>query len=628
MEITDDGINIGEYTPSYKMIGESKIPISKNEGKLWKDRLEECSKRMKKYADVWKKNIKFFDDSNSGSKKVLENIIWSNTVGLLPELFAQVPQITIQNNKRNETYGDDVSNCLETLINAIMNDEVEPSINIKEKGKRCVLTSLLTNRACLKIGYTKKEDGSEQALQEYAEITDELRNAKEPKDIQELEGKLKALDDMIGLIQDSGAFSKVVSPFNIFVDYNSKECDASDASWMIERDLMPKDFLKAKFGYKDDNGVIKSIYSDKDLKLTPADVQELNKLVCFEDSDKTNKDLAIVWWVWDKIKRRVCLFTDDNWEYPIWVWDDPYKLDRFFPYYFLSFYISPEESFGFGEVEYYRPAQDEINKINDQIVNVRDRSFNKILFNSSVLAASDVQSIVNGNSSMIGIALPLDANIQNLIAPLPTPSAEMLQLFDKNDLNAIINKLATADATTRGEEYRTNTTNVAIGDYQQSRNIKIGDKRDIIEEWVGKICWGIIQLCMQFMDKEEVIEIIGEERGQFFQNVTDPRIIKRFLSVKIIGETTIKPTSSVKKQQALNVGQVLGQFASATPYVAVIMLQVLQRAFDDVVITTEDWQKIQMSIQQQMQMQQMQLQGQQIQNQKMTEQDVVNQINP
>ena len=135
---------------------------------------------------------------------------------------------------------------------------------------------------------------------------------------------------------------------------------------------------------------------------------------------------------------------------------------------------------------------------------------------------------------------------------------------------------------------------------------------------------------MQFMDKEEVIEIIGEERGSFFQSVSDAKMIKRFLSVKIIGETTIKPTSSVKKQQALSVGQILGQFASATPYVAVIMLQVLQRAFDDVVISTEDWQQIQTSIQQQAQMQQMQIMGQQqqIQNNNMTEQDVVSQINP
>ena len=631
MEVTEDGINIGSYTPSYKMIGESKIPVSKNEGKLWKERLEKASELMKKYSTVWKNNIKFFNDSEiSTNKKVLENLIWSNTVGLLPELFAQVPQITIQNNKRNNELTDEVSNCLETLINAIMNDEVEPSINIKEKGKRCVLTSLLTNRACLKIGYTKKEDGNEQALNEYSEITKELQEAKETKDIQELEGKLKALDDMIGLIQDSGAFSKVVSPFNIFVDYNSKECDASDASWLIERDLMPKDFLKAKFGYKDDDGITKSIYSDKDLKMTTADVQELNRLVCYEEVNKENKDLTIVWWIWDKIKRRVCLYANDCWEYPIWVWDDPYKLDRFFPYYFLSFYISPEESFGFGEVEYYRQAQNEINKINDQVINIRNRTFNKVVFNSTYVTAEDAQKIVNGNSDLIGLPLPPDISISNIIAPLPTPSAEMLQLFDKNDLNGIINKLATADATTRGEEYKTNTTNIAIGDYQQSRNIKIGDKRDIIEEWIGKICWGIIQLCMQFMDKEEVIEIIGEERGSFFQNVSDAKMIKRFLSVKIIGETTIKPTSSVKKQQALSVGQILGQFASATPYVAVIMLQVLQRAFDDVVISTEDWQQIQTSIQQQAQMQQMQIMGQQqqIQNNNMTEQDVVSQINP
>ena len=37
-----------------------------------------------------------------------------------------------------------------------------------------------------------------------------------------------------------------------------------------------------------------------------------------------------VWRVWDKITRRVLMFAENDWTWPIWVWDDPYGLDDFF----------------------------------------------------------------------------------------------------------------------------------------------------------------------------------------------------------------------------------------------------------------------------------------------------------
>ena len=66
----------------------------------------------------------------------------------------------------------------------------------------------------------------------------------------------------------------------------------------------------------------------------------------------------------------------------------------------------------------------------------------------------------------------------------------------------------------------------------------------------------------------------------------------------------------MKKQQAIQISQVLGQFAGASPYVSIIMLQILERAFDEVVVTKEDINTIKMSIVQQIQAQQMMQQQQ------------------
>ena len=38
-----------------------------------------------------------------------------------------------------------------------------------------------------------------------------------------------------------------------------------------------------------------------------------------------------VWYVWDRVTRRLEMYADNDWKWPIWVWDDPYQLQGFYP---------------------------------------------------------------------------------------------------------------------------------------------------------------------------------------------------------------------------------------------------------------------------------------------------------
>jgi hypothetical protein len=51
----------------------------------------------------------------------------------------------------------------------------------------------------------------------------------------------------------------------------------------------------------------------------------------------------------------------------------------------------------------------------------------------------------------------------------------------------------------------------------------------------------------------------------------------------------------------MQVGQILGQFASATPMAIVIALKVFERSFDGIVMTAEDWEQLYQSIAMQLQ---------------------------
>jgi hypothetical protein len=80
--------------------------------------------------------------------------------------------------------------------------------------------------------------------------------------------------------------------------------------------------------------------------------------------------------VWDKYFRRVYLFHRDDWTWPIWVWDDPLNLARFFPYFIIGFGFSTGGTVNVGDTAYYLDQQDEINDINRQWTRIRRTIFN------------------------------------------------------------------------------------------------------------------------------------------------------------------------------------------------------------------------------------------------------------
>jgi hypothetical protein len=151
----------------------------------------------------------------------------------------------------------------------------------------------------------------------------------------------------------------------------------------------------------------------------------------------------------------------------------------------------------------------------------------------------------------------------------------------------------------RGGQFKTNTTNDAVQANVSASNMRVDEKSDQIEDWIGSIYWGVAQLCLQFMDVETVVSLIGEEAREVWQNMSAQEIRDNF-SIQVVGGSTKKPTSQAKKEEALELGQVLGQFVNAAPGpVLKIMLEVMQEAFDEVTIREEDWTTILQAVEQQ-----------------------------
>ena len=102
-----------------------------------------------------------------------------------------------------------------------------------------------------------------------------------------------------------------------------------------------------------------------------------------------------VWYIFDKVKRRFYLYADNDWEWPIWVIDDPYHLPMFYPLRRLQYHTDPRMNRTKGEVSNYLDQQDIINITQDEKMRGRTLLRDNTLFDSNALDAKTVEDIMN-----------------------------------------------------------------------------------------------------------------------------------------------------------------------------------------------------------------------------------------
>jgi len=633
-----------ETVPPYKAISDEKIPVSKELGKLWQSRLDQAKAARRDTEDCWSEAIRYYENNQMSNRTSVnnasgtrtpkrltdswtetENIVFSNATTMLPMLYAKNPEVEADAvNSANEDY----AKCCKKLINTLLSMKAAPGVKLKPKARRGVLWALLTNSAYMKIGYTNKEDANETALKELNELTQEYANAKSRKQLQEVEGKLQAIEDKIALLRPAGPSLKLTSPFNIYVDPTSSEGDHDDANWIVECDYLPTYYLNAVYGVKKDGKVVSIYESTHVLKVGETDNighdDEINNFSLLQIDDEKKREASHygysdskvyercqytkVWWVWDKTTRRVYLFSDKYWTWPVWVWNDPLKLLDFYPFAPLHFYESVDKPQTIGEVTYYLDQQDAINDIHAAIAQSRKWARRNIFYDkNSGLKQDDVDKVLNGpDGTARGIDVPEGKSLKDILMSIVPPAMNYPELLDTTRSQQIIDRITGITAAQRGAEFRTNTTNDAVNFYQQNIDIKVDEKIDAIEDWIADIAWKLLQLLCTKFTTQQVIELIGEEYGQHWKVLQSPEELRTRLSLRIVGGSTDKPTSKNKKRNALEIGQVMGQFSSASPMALLLAAKAIYRAFsDDINITEEEWQmfmqSIEMAVQAQMQ---------------------------
>lgn len=627
--------------PAYRVMGDSKIPVSKSHGMLWKSRKDNVLFRRKneEWESAWNEAIRYYrndqtfhryqDGSNDGDYDAApaskmtrrfnetENIVFSNTSALVPSLYAKNPVFEITAVDRAD---ERIAAVCENLVTRLFNKKHSPGINLKPKARKCVVMCTLTNSSYIEVGYTFREQSSEQAMQDLQDIAEKLEKAKDSREIEALEGQLIGLEERIDLLRPAGPWAKVRRPHDVLFDPDSTDEDRNDAKWCMIRDFVPTKWLNAVYGKPtqgDDGTQYESIYEPTHILnsgggnaeghnsaeteivqytlLSDEQKSGTHEYKNYGYDDKNTFDAAKrteVWYVWDKVTQRVYLFSDKNWKWPVWVWDNPYNLQGFFPVYKLQFYTDPEEAEMRGEVSYYLDQQDAINTINSELKQARAWARRNVFYDKNRASKDEVEQLLKGDEdAAIGIDVPEGMTLKDFIMPMLPPAMQVMELFDKEPILAAVDRVSSVQPVMRGVEFKTNTTNQAINTYNSVQQTRLDEKIDAVEEFIGKIGWAVCQMCLQFMPAEQVAGLLGDAASVGWTNLDATRIDST-LQFTVIGGSTQNPTSEAKKQQAMNMGQVLGQFVQAAPVpVMTAMLSQMRSAFNDT-IPDATWEQI------------------------------------
>lgn len=598
--------------PMYRVNSALKVPVSRVFGKLWRGRVDGAQAYRTEQMNAWDEAIKYYNNNQLSHRKggegdksgnryysarrntqwsETENIVYANVRAMMPALYAKNPQAEFTTT--NDALKAGVK-CIEHIVNALSTRRVVPGLNLKVHAKQAVLSAELCNVGWIEYGYVLRQQSIVEAQAELDKLSNELRDAKDLKTIRETEGKLMALEETIDMLTPPGAFVRYRPPHDVLVDPDACMADYSDAKWLATKEIYPTDYLNARYGERSDDGTIKSLYEPTHVLLagTSSEEDDIKNFKLFSPDAEANSygyatkealqkaHRTMCWRIWDKTTRRVYLFAIDKWEWPIWAENDPYGLPNFFPLVVLIFNTTPIGTQARSNVVYYLDQQDAINEVHDEFRRARQDVKENVLIDDKFDRGTVEKWLTGSGPNAFSVTVPDGKSMKDMVLEKPNTMLKSMQLFDLQRSMQSIDRISGVSDVLRNVQFKTNTTNKAIENYNSSTALRLDEKIDAIEDVLGDLMYGVGFLCAQFMTAEEVQQLIGE-RGHQWQQYRPAELMHMF-TCQTVGGSTQKPTSQAKQQQALQMADTLTKLAQFAPTVVMqTIFTLLGDAFDE-----------------------------------------------
>lgn len=593
---------------------EVAIPVPKSLGKMWKKKIDDAISTYQMEWQIWEDAYRryrrssqsgiVFDDGREYadvlSSDVDENLVRQNTKSLMRDAYMQNPNIELT---PEAAHYKDFVKVVDKAINYIINKDTYPGVNLKPKMRRWILHGVLTNYGVIRLDYQEREGSLEDVAISIAQVEQKIMDARATSDLSVAYAELDRLYDELPVAGNSGMSLVNCLPHRVIVDPDCTMIDLSDADWLAEEVHLDTDYIRRTYMLEEgDAWVFRQDTSVVVESGGGGDVQtEVLSQVLESSSDErievVAKNKTRCYMIYDKLMRRIYLFSEDNWKTPLWVWEDTLRLSRFFRHFFLAFTETVDGIVQPGEVAQYTGIEDQINKVNRQVKRIRQTVFGALLYNKNVIkseTADRAAKLMRNPSEFhtIPVDLPPDVDLSKAMHAFAPPAMQYKELFDTRNLRAAIDRAAETTEIDRGGEFRTNTTNEAILAYSNIKQQKTDVVVGAIEEAMDALGWSMCEVLVSKYSPEDIQDLIGPEYVEGFT----PMSVKEFnrtCRMQIASGSIQKPTTQYKKEEALNIAQALGQMGQAAPTATLkIMLKLFQKAFSGLFVSEQDWKEL------------------------------------
>lgn len=612
----DEALEDDDQAPLYQLIGNASVPVSKKAGSRWQNRIKAALEVYAAERDIWAETFRMYrltgDATIAGSEHVYaylfandtdENILRENVKLLLRSTYARNPSIEVSTTS-NDKKG--MAKALELTVQALLNRKQSPGLNGKARLRRQIVHAHLTNFGVIKMHWQDKAGSQQEALQELYKLQKELSEAKDVPKIEELYAKLEQLEDELPLHTVAGLGLSNVLPHKIIVDPECTHNDLSDCNWIAEEIWFKKEYVDDRFYERNEDGgrLRKSDKQKKDVRGDSADtasVDDTRNRVVNQVMDATTeerqqyleKDKVKCFLVWDRLTRQISLYEDADWSYPLWVYEDNLKLTRFYPHFIVSYSEPVDGIVQPGETSQYIGQQREINKINKKMSYIRKVAFGALIYNSKVLKGPEAIRLVEhlrnpDKVEAFGVDWDPEQKIEDLLHSFIPPVAKYAELFDKQDLMSVANRISSTNDAMKGQQFKTNTNTASVDTYNQAANVTTSELTDIVEDAVEELGWAMCEIVVSKFTKDDVINLIGAEYGEAFTPMQVTELNREF-GLTVVSGSTEKPSSMQKKNEAMQIAQALGQVGQGAPLTTMKLIgRMFSEAFSEFLFTKED----------------------------------------
>ncbi|WAW06069.1 hypothetical protein NB639_01310 [Oxalobacter formigenes] len=497
-------------------------PESDPLAKKWAKRIENAKKHYKKFHKRIKHNrqlvsgLDWDSDKDPDSKdfyKHRANLIHSTITGMLPNLYARNPEISVSPIVANRNLKV-FCKTLETVTNRYLEDA-----QLKTRAKSTVRAAMTCSFGILKVIWQQdieRDPLVDQRIQDaqdnlknverlLMELEDESARTEQEALKSELEQTIAALSEQVEVVSAEGIVIDRVLTENLLVDPSVQEfSDYLAADWITHIVQMSRQAAEGLYGYKLD-------------KATTYNTEKSNNGKLFGKIETNNEDAQVcILEIWDKQSQRVYTMAEGC---DFWL-REPYSPDnageRWYPFFLLPFQLVDGCFIGPSIVDLTERLQDEHNTSRDRYNEHRD------LIKPGYIASADIneKTLKRFTDSELGEIILIDAEgkpINQAIIPKQHPPIDQAA-YDVSQVRIDWEMVTGMQDAARSTVVKPKTATEA-NIMQQSLSARVSEFRDQIEDFLQQIAQYTAEILLLTIDPGQVEKIMGANP---VQQIGDP----------------------------------------------------------------------------------------------------------